>query len=312
MRVIGFGIILLASSLASALAQVPIEVEVTLNQDQYLPGEALQVTARVINRSGRTLPLGRDNQWLTFSIDASDGSVMKRGDVPVEGEFDLEPSKAAVVRVNLEPYFVVTRPVRYSITATFRYQSWKVVSPPGIFEVIQGSTLWEQEFGVPSAPDATNALPEVRRYAILQINSKGQMRLYLRVSDDKNRPLRVLPIGRQVSFGRPEAQLDRHSRLHMMYQSGPSIFNYGVFDCQGDLLVRQTYENTYSRPHLRPDLDGNVVVSGGTRTLTEHDLPPRADDDEFVPTASGTNPPAAVSSTNKPNAGTNGVRKAKP
>jgi hypothetical protein len=311
MRVIGIGIILLAASMVSALAQVPIEVEVTLNQDQFLLGEALQVTARVINRSGRTLPLGRDNDWLTFSIDSGDGSVIKKGDVPVEGEFDLDPSKAAVVRVDLEPYFVITRPVRYSITATFRYQSWKVVSPPRTFEVIQGSTLWEQEIGVPPAPGATNALPEVRKYAIQQINSKGQMRLFLRLSDERNRPLRVLPIGRQVSFGRPEAQVDRLSRLHMLYQSGPSVFNYGVFDCQGDLLVRQTYESTYSHPHLRPDRDGNIVINGGTRTLTDHDLPPRADEDDLVPTFSGTNLPAAVSSTNKPAANTNGIGKSK-
>jgi hypothetical protein len=311
MRVFGLGFILLATSMVSGLAQVPIEVEVTLNQDQFLSGEALNVTARVTNRSGQTLPLGQDNDWLTFSIESSDGSAMKRGDAPVAGEFDLDPSRAAVVRIDLEPYFIITRPVRYSITATFRYQTWKVVSPPRTFEVIQGSTLWEQEFGVPPAPGATNALPEVRKYAIQQINSKGQMRLYLRVSDDKSRPLRVLPIGRQVSFGRPEAQLDRQSRLHMIYQSAASIFNYGVFDCQGELLVRQTYENTYSRPHLRPDLDGNIVVSGGTRTLTDNDLPPRSDDDDLAPTISGTNMPASVPSTNKPTANTNGVRKPK-
>ncbi len=304
MRIIGFGIILLAASVASSLGQVPIEVEVTLNQDQFLSGEALQVTARVTNRSGRTLPLGRDNDWLTFSIDSSDGAVLKRADVPVEGEFELDSSKAAVVRADLEPYFVITRPVRYAITATFRYESWKVVSPPRTFEVIQGTTLWEQEFGVPPAPGATNSLPEVRKYAIQQINSKGQMRLYLRLSDDKGRSLRVLPIGRQVSFGRPEALLDPLSRLHMLYQSGASTFNYGVFDCQGGLLVRQTYENIGSRPRLRPDRDGNIVVSGGTRTLTEHDLPPRSDDDELLPPPTATLP-TATSSTNKPAATTN-------
>jgi hypothetical protein len=306
MRIIGFGIILLAASVVSSLGQVPIEVEVTLNQNQFLSGEALQVTARVTNRSGRSLPLGRDNDWLTFSIDSSDGAVLKRGDVPVEGEFDLDSSKAAVVRVDLEPYFVITRPVRYAITATFRYESWKVVSAPTTFEVLQGTTLWEQEFGVPPAPGATNTLPEVRKYAIQQINSKGQMRLYLRLSDDRSRSLRVLPIGRQVSFGRPEAQLDRLSRLHMLYQSGASIFNYGVFDCQGSLLVRQTYENISSRPHLRPDRDGNIVVGGGTRTLTEHDLPPRPDDDELLPTTAVS--PSATISTNKPTSTTNVIK----
>jgi hypothetical protein len=281
MKVIGLGITLLALSLVSCCGQVPIEVEVTQSQDQFLLGEALPVVVRVTNRSGQALRLGRDKDWLTFSVDSRDGAVVKRGEVPVEGEFELESSQVAIVRVDLEPYFILALPVRYAIIATFRFGDWRVASPPKTFELIQGSTLWQRQFGIPPAPGATNSLPEVRKYALQQVNLKGQPRLYLRLLDSSGKTLRVTPIGRLVSFAQPEAQVDRASRLHLLYQSGPSAFNYAVFNCQGELVVRQIYDYTLSRPRLpAPDDEGIISVVGGTRRLTDYDLPPRPDDED--------------------------------
>src|SRR5262245_35586112 len=113
----------LLAALACGHAQVTVEV--TIEQDQFLPGEALPAAARITNRSGQTLHLGEDADWLTFSVEAKEGFIAtKSEEVPVKGEFDLQSSKRAVKRVDLEPYFNLSRPGRYLVTADVRIKEW--------------------------------------------------------------------------------------------------------------------------------------------------------------------------------------------
>ncbi|SRR6266446_490744 len=270
---------LLSASLSPLAAQV--RVEVALDQDQFLPGEALPVAVRVTNRSGQTLRLGAEEDWLTFSVESRDGLVVaKTGDVPVTGEFVLDSSKVATKRVDLAPYFSLSEPGRYEIVATVRIKDWnhEVASPPKGFDIIQGARLWEQDFGLPKTSGASNAIPEVRKY-ILQRASylKAQLRLYLRVTDAAGtRAFRVFPIGPMVSFSRPEPQVDRMSNLHVLYQDGPHSFSYAVFNPDGNLTTRQTYEYVNSRPRLAVDEDGKFYVLGGLRRPAANDMPPAA------------------------------------
>ena len=101
-----FGLTLL--TLVNAPAQV--SVEVVLDQEQFLPSESVPVAVRITNRSGQTLHFGADANWLTFSVESADGFVViKNSDVPVSGEFDLDSSQMATKRVDLAPYFVLSR-----------------------------------------------------------------------------------------------------------------------------------------------------------------------------------------------------------
>jgi hypothetical protein len=115
----------------------------------------------------------------------------------------------------------------------------------------------------------------------------------------------VFAIGPMVSFGRPEPQIDRASNLHVMHQDGASSFSYTVFNSQGDLLTRQTYDYIESRPRLRLDDDGNVSVVGGTRRVAANDFPAakqEESDDVFVPGPTGLQSiaPTNTISANKP------------
>jgi len=136
--------------------------------------------------------------------------------------------------------------------------------------------LWQQEFGVPKAPGQPDGSPEIRRYILQQANYvQGQLRLYLRVTDlTGTKPLRVVPIGRLISFSRPEHLIDQASDLHLLYQDGPHSFSYTKFSPEGELLARQTHDYTQSRPRLRVDADGKVCVFGGVRRITPTDVPP--------------------------------------
>ena len=256
-----------------------LTVEVFQDQEQFLPGEALVAAVRIVNRSGQTLSLGKEDNWLTFSIQSPDGLVVPQlSEVPVSGEFVLESSKMGTKRVDLAPYFALNQPGRYSITATVRVKAWdrQIASPPRNFDLIHGSELWQQEFGVPKTAADTNGTPEIRKYILQQANYiKGQLRLYVRLTDATGaRTFRVFSVGRMVSFSRPEPQLDKLSNLHLLFANGPHSFSYTVLSPDGELLARQTYDYLNdSRPRLKVDETGTISVAGGSRRFTSTDLP---------------------------------------
>jgi hypothetical protein len=270
-----------------------VTVEVTQDQQQFLPGEALKVAVRITNLSGQDLHLGGEEDWLSFAIESRDGTVVsKMGDAPIQGAFVLESSKVAIKRVDLAPYFVLALPGNYQIVATVHVSDWNrdITSPGRSFDLIEGSKLWEQDVGVPRTDGTTDSAPEMRRYILQQANYlKGRIRLYLRVTDTYGKPVRVLAVGPMVSFGRPEPQVDKLSNLHVLYQDGPFSFNYTVCNLQGDVIKRQTYDyNGGSRPRLRTDDDGNISVFGGVRHVAASDIPaPKQDDlSEVAPAVS--------------------------
>ena len=277
MRALGLSLCLLAAALSPVSAQVTVEV--TQDQDQFLPGEALPTAVRITNRSAQSLRLGVEKDWLVFSVQGRGVEVVpKIGEVPVIGEFVLESSKVATKRVDLAPYFFINRSGRYSITATVRIKEWdrEINSPPKEFNVIEGAKLWEQEVGVPVPQGITNAVPEVRKFILQQANYlKTQLRLYVRLTDATGaRTFRVVPIGPTVSFGRPEAQVDKFSNLHLLHQEGARSFSYVVISPQAEIIARRTYDYGDKRPRLQPDMSGQIAVLGGVRRPTPRDVPP--------------------------------------
>ena len=277
MKALGLWLVLLAVALSPAAAQV--SVELTQEQEQFLPAETIPLAVRITNRSGQTLVLGKTAEWLTFAIEARDGQVVpKLGEVPVAGEFKLESSRVVTLRVDVAPYFLLTRPGRYAITATVQLKEWNqnFRSEPRSFDIIQGVRLWEQEIGLPGSESGTNAAPEIRKFVLQQANYlKTQVRLYVRLTDASgSKTLRVFPIGPIVSFGRPEPQVDKFNNLHLLFQSGPHSYSYFVINPDGEIIARRTYDYSEKRPHLAPDAEGKVLVTGGVRRPTANDIPP--------------------------------------
>ena len=271
-------LLVFAASLCPLTAQVTVEV--TLDQDQFLPGEALNAAVRITNHSGRKLRLGGDERWLRFAVESSDGFVvLKRGEVPVMGEFDLESSQRATKRVDLVPYFDVVKPGRYTIRATIQIPGWtrEITSPPQAFDIINGAVMWEQEFGVPPRNGEETGPPVVRKYVLQQAKYlRKQLMLYFRLTDSSGNLNKVVPVGPMVSFSRPDAQVDRSNNLHVLYQDGARSFNYSVFDTDGRLIIRQTHMYT-TRPALRANASGGIEVVKGERRVMSTDVPPPPD-----------------------------------
>jgi hypothetical protein len=263
-------------------ASAQVGVELVLNQEQFLPSETLPVAVKITNRSGQRVHFGADANWLTFNVESEDGFVVvKKSEVPVDGEFDLESSQLAIKRVDLQPYFVMNKTGRYHITATLHVRDWAAVtSAPKGFDVINGARLWEQEFGVSTG---TNGSPQMRKYSLEEANYlRSDLRLYARVSDaSESQVFKVSAIGPMVSFSDPEAQVDRMSFLHVLYQSGAQTFTYARVAPDGEVVQRETYEYANSHPRLTVNYSGDVIVAGGVRRMKPAELPQVKSPDEM-------------------------------
>ena len=269
-------LVLVLAGVALFRAPAQVSVELAMDQDQFLPNEAVKLAVKITNRSGQPVHLGADPGWLTFNVESVDGFVViKNAEVPVVDEFDLESSQMATKWVDLQPYFVMGKPGRYKVVATMHIREWlmTVNSAPKFFDVINGAELWTQDFGVLVAP---NAAPEPRKYTLTEANYlREQLRLYVQVSSSAgDHVFKVAALGPLVSFSAPEEQVDRVSQLHVLWQTGAQSFSYVIVGPDGTVVSRDVYDNFNSRPRLKVDVNGEVMVAGGVRRAKYSDLPP--------------------------------------
>ena len=142
---------------------------------------------------------------------------------------------------------------------------------PKPFEIIRGTRLWEQAFGLPADGGGP---PEVRKYILQQASYRKELKLYLRLSDlDEHKAFRVFPLGPLVSFSQPEAQVDKTSFLHVLFQTGARSFLFYGINPDGVVVIRQTHDYAATRPMLRSTDEGRIIVAGGARRVTAGDIP---------------------------------------
>lgn len=274
-----FWLILALAIMPLFQATAQVTVSLSLDQNQFLPSEKLMVAVHITNLSGQTLHLGSDPKWLTFSIEAEDDFiVVKNSNPPVQGTFTLNSSEVATKYVNLQPYFDLRRSGHYRIIATVHIQDWDtdVASAPCGFDIIHGAELRSITFGMPLPAGVSNRPPEIRKYTLEEANYlHSQLRMYVQVSDESGSYIfKVQPIGPMVSFSQPEAQIDRSSNLHVLYQSSANGFLYSVVNPNGDIIQQDVYDYAGTRPRLRVADDGSISVYGGVQRVKPRSIPP--------------------------------------
>ncbi len=284
---------------ASSIYGQAIKVELEFDQETYLPREPLYATVRIYNTSGRTLVLGRDNEWLSFSVENVDGSfVNQRKPLDVRGEFTLPSSSRAKKLLNLAEVYDLGKFGRYVIRADVKIPQWQETfsSKTMPLGIATGVKLWDTTFGMPS--EDHQGRPELRKYQLLSANHLKRLSLYVRVTGENEADtIAIFPIGRLHGFSKPEPQMDRWSNLHVFYQDGAHGFAYNMITPDGLLLARQFWDisGEGSRPFLRIGEDGHIVVAGGVRRVTPDDLPPPdllADNAEPPPAANPVDKPS--------------------
>lgn len=257
-----------------------VSVELELDQEQFLPSEDIKVAVRIINLSGRTLRMGDHNGWVKFFVESKDGfPVAPDTDPVVIGEFELPTSKTGIKRVNLIPHFPVKQSGRYTVRAEVEVPGWNktVSSRPVAFDILNGTVMKTITVGVPQKSTATNGVPEQRNFLLQRANYLKKLQLYVRVTDlSGGNTLRVLRVGQLTSIGEPEAQVDRHSNLHVLFRTGAQTFRYVVVNADGDLIRREMHEFGKGAPKLRVNDENEVVVIGGVRREMSSDIPAAA------------------------------------
>ena len=252
--------------------QAQVDVEISVAQEQFLRDEPVSVKVRITNRSGQTLHLGEGNDWITFAVEANGRPAQHIGEPAIAAPFELVSAHTATREFNVQPWFEMSSPGRYTVSATLRIKQWQreVAGKPKAFEITPGARLWEQSVGLPTS----GGVPETRRFILQQANYRKQLKLYVRVSNEPDTfAFQVQPLGPLVSFGQPEAQVDEQSHLHVLFQTGARSFQYAVITPNGELTSRQTYDYSSTRPSLRLNDDGKIVVAGGNRRMAANDLP---------------------------------------
>ena len=197
------------------------------------------------------------------------------------------------------------KPGRYQILATvFSEQTKEVLKSPQVeVNIIRATTLWSKDFGVSRDNGGSY---EVRRYSLIRALNDNQLELYVRVAKvDNSQVFNVFSVGNLVSFGSPEAQVDRLSRLHLLQQYGARSFRYLVVSPDGELSKRHRFDYTNTRPKLAPGPDNMIAVRGGIRVPAATDLPPSLEtfdrlDGGPVPTDPALNA-ASVPTNQRPN-----------
>jgi len=280
-----------ALGLIEARAQ-SVTVELLLDQEQYIANEDLEVRVRITNFSGQPLTFATESDWLSFNIEGSANKVVsQRALVEAIGEFKLDSSTIGTRRVNITPFFDLARPGRYTITANVRVPqlNTRIPSRTKSFNIITGTVLWQQDFGVPTESKTTNAPLEIRKYSLLQVSQQKDLMLYFRLTDATGgHSFRVFPIGNLISFSNPEGQLDRFNNLHVLYQMSARSFLYTSINPEGVMLARETHDISTSRPSLHGEKDGRITVTGGSRRPAANDVPPVS---EFDTSANATPKP---------------------
>lgn len=255
-----------------------VTLHVDLKQDQFISNEDVIVVVRVTNRSGQTLRLGGDNQWLTYEVEDITGKVAAKLSNPnVNRQIVVPSAKTARIQVNITPHFNFRQPGRYMVTAYVRLPGIEkpLVSKAKPFDVFNGTQLQEFVVGVPPSFSGKDGRPETRRYVLQQANYLKELKLYFRVTDASGgHTIKVFPLANMLSFSRPEAQVDRFSNLHVLTQVGARSFLYCMLNPDGQMLVRQTHDYTETRPVLKLGADGRVFVKGGIQRISSSDLPP--------------------------------------
>jgi hypothetical protein len=284
---------LAALCLLSAGVRAQVSVEVDLNQETYIPHEECIAEIKVTNFSGRPIKFSGKTDWFDLVVESHDGYIVEKLADPPEAEpFEVPSSARGTRRVNLSKAFNISKIGRYRVVAMVRVPELNLdaTSQRKSFDVGGGSKLWEQSFGVP-APAGQPM--EVRRYALIQANAGKRLTLYARISDEHDdEVIRVFPLGGLLTFSRPDAQVDREGRLHVLFQTGAKIFSYNVVAPDGKLVVRQTHQISDTRPALH-QREGVIKVAGGFRMKSHQDIPPSDSDSRPVqPVVQATNAPA--------------------
>jgi hypothetical protein len=247
-----------------AHARAQVVVDIFFKRSLYMRYEPIMCAVTITNQSGRALDLSDTlrNKWFGFQIETTDGRPLP----PVNPDYHNEPMRIEAGQkltrvINLAPIYPLSEFGTYRVrAAVFSPEIGRYfISPKFNIEITEGRTLWQQSVGVPpGAGEGTT-----RTYTLLAHRLPNHTMLYLRVEDrDAGIVFCTTQIGRFISFGKPDVEIDAASQIHILQNSAPKTYLYSHFDVNGKILKQQGYQVFNTRPYLIKK-DNLIAVIGG-------------------------------------------------
>ena len=252
--------------LISVTAQAQIQIDLKMPRLQYIAYEPVVATVGITNLAGRDIEL-RDNDtqaWFGFEITGSEGQpISASSNKASQPPLQIETSKRVTQKINLTPLYAVHELGTYHVRAYIYFADLNrfFYSPRKVFEVTDARPIWQRTVGVPSDASAPG---NVRTYSLLTNRFPSHTGLYVRVEDkDTGIVYATQSLGRIISMGEPQAELDRENQLHVLHCAGPRSWSYARVGLNGEVLAHSSFLETKTRPRLFHSAEGAVVVKGG-------------------------------------------------
>ncbi len=286
-------LVLLWLAFGAPMALAQLEVDLSLDNTAYLKYEPITANVKVSNFSGNVVGLFNhdDKPWLSFYVSRPNGEQVASLGV----EYDLHQIQIArgdsiTIHVNLTPVYNIREPGMYRVMAFVYSATYSRQFRSNIrqFDLTEGRVLWAETIAVvptnappPSALISTNVplrpppAEDLRSYVLVSKPLARGDRLYARVESKlKNLVYATVPLGDLLGFGKPETKVDKLGHLHILHQVGARAFAYQEIDPDGNVIEQKLYSNVLSRPELKANDNGTVLVLGGEQTYPNTNVQP--------------------------------------
>ncbi|MDD3118581.1 MAG: hypothetical protein PHQ27_05345 [Victivallales bacterium] len=275
---------LLLVSSVPAWAQMGIKIE--MNHRAYMQYENIFARISLRNYSGHPLIFGASNQlngMIRFEIVNPNGDIVAPSgkEMPAITGLLIEPGRTKELVIPVSRYYRLFDVGRYTIRAYISHPQLPsdFESKTEAFSVSSGMKVWEQQVGVPTLTEDGKPGDKIlqRNYRIRSLYDGNRNYFYLVVDDDEQIYC-IHRIGIEMSRAKPDCMVDQLSRLHILVQTNPRVFNYYVFNPDGTVDKEGVYRRTTSTPQLiRNDNTGMVIMAGGTEARENVDYHKIAD-----------------------------------
>jgi hypothetical protein len=256
----------------AATAGAQIQIDLKLPRLQYIAYEPIVATVGITNLAGRDIELHdtAGQAWFGFEVTGSEDEPIAATTAQLsEGPLRVEAGKRVVQKINLTPHYGVTEFGIYHARAYIYFSDLGrfFYSPKRAFEVTGARPIWQKTVGIPEDAPGPG---KVRTYSLMTNRFPDHTSLYVRVEDkDSGIVYATYSLGRIISFGEPEAELDRENQLHVLHCAGPRTWTYSRIGLNGEALAHTSFLETRSRPRLVHMADGAVAVRGGMAEPSE-------------------------------------------
>jgi len=262
--------LILAGLLSVLVARAEVVMKMNIPRDAYIQYEPIIVNLALRNTSGQVLVFGSEvefkghieieiTDFLGRPVKGSGAKVNMRGLI-------LRAGVDHHIRLNLSKWIDLTTPGRYKVRLFIAHPLLKneFESNSCSFEISSGKVFWHKNFGVPQMDSKKSGeiLP-TRSYKLKALLDKSEIYLFLFIEDEQ-RIYAIKRIGIQLGNQHAQCEIDSLNRAHIFLPIASQMFQYQVFDWNGEREVNKLYRTTKTIPVLfRNPKNGEVSVVGG-------------------------------------------------